>query len=213
MKQNYHVDLIHVIQYKFTMHVTGHMCDPSRILNSLSLPNVINSTGEYYIVSTSFRNISCTNPNLSFINWAGGGCIQSTIDCGNSNECIVKSNSNGYGACHDTNIIAKIANQFSFDCTNVARRLFACSYNVFELNNVNSVDVTCSPLMKTLGVGIDVTVLQASSVMLKIYILNALRHLLVDPLFTISIMLQMQHHFRVIKDVQMLILTLPIQIK
>ena len=109
-------------------------------------PNVDNSTGEYYYDFGSFVNISCKNSTLCSIDCSEGNCIKSTIDCANSEECIIKcSSSNHIDVCDFTNITAKDTNQFSFECHDIPAAGWGCSNNVFEIDNVNSVEILCSP--------------------------------------------------------------------
>ena len=108
----------------------------------LSIPTTMNSTGAYYQDVGSFITLSCTNNNLCSIDCSNGGCKNSIINCGNSDICMIKCG--GYGAqkCNEMNIIAKNSTTLTFDCP--ASEGVVCQDIIFDIMNVNSIDIDCS---------------------------------------------------------------------
>ena len=90
----------------------------------LLTPTIINSAGEYYENMGSFTSVSCTNDKLCSVDCLNGGCCDSTINCGNSDVCMIKCDVNGAELCKGMNIIASDSSTFKFDC--LVSGSFAC---------------------------------------------------------------------------------------
>ena len=75
------------------------------------------------------------------------GCIHSTINCSDSNYCIIKCKGFGFYQCKGLNIIAKDINALSVKCAASGVRGYGCNNVDFEIINVNSVDIKCGRVL------------------------------------------------------------------
>eukprot|EP01084_Bolivina_argentea_P082199 148841_1 len=111
------------------------------INSSLTVPNVINATGEYYFGIGSYLDIECSHNLLCSIDCTGGGCHQSSIDCGNADECNILCKGFGASACDMMNIKAQNNKQFTLICS---KGYYTCGHSMIQVENVKDVNINCT---------------------------------------------------------------------